>query len=267
MIAHIDLDIVVYSIASACDNKRYMFQGSEYQYIKDAKKQADLLKLPHSLITSFVTPEPLDNVKKTAVTFLEAIINLLGCGYKGYLSGKGNFRYDIATILPYKGNRSSFVKPYHYDNLRQFFVETYQAEMSSQMEADDLIGLNHNPEEDIIVTKDKDLNCIPGLHFNWSNNSCFYLFEHQADASFYCQLLTGDATDNILGIYGIGAKSDHLQTIKCMKGSREMFDYVVEIYKKHFGAYWKMFMTENARLLWIKQKRKPTWETYLCETD
>ena len=33
--------------------------------------------------------------------------------YQVYLTGKGNFRFDIAQTLPYKGNRKDAAKPIH----------------------------------------------------------------------------------------------------------------------------------------------------------
>jgi len=39
--------------------------------------------------------------------------------YTLYVTGKGNFRFDIAVTKPYKGNRKA-EKPWHYDNLRAY---------------------------------------------------------------------------------------------------------------------------------------------------
>ena len=38
--------------------------------------------------------------------------------YKAYITGKGNFRNDIAVTAPYKGNRKDMKRPKHYEAIR-----------------------------------------------------------------------------------------------------------------------------------------------------
>lgn len=64
-----------------------------------------------------------------------------------------------------------------------------------------------NLEKTVICTKDKDLDMISGLHYNWTKDKEPYeVSEQQALKAFYSQLLTGDRVDNIQGIKGIGNK-------------------------------------------------------------
>jgi len=44
--------------------------------------------------------------------------------YQMYItsSDKSNFRYEVATIKPYKGHRET-EKPHHYDRIRSFLKE------------------------------------------------------------------------------------------------------------------------------------------------
>jgi len=129
------------------------------------------------------------------------------------------------------------------------------------MEADDLIGLSHNPEEDLICTLDKDLNCIPGLHYNWITGTCRYITEVEANRFFYSQVLIGDDTDNIPGLYGVGAKSKLVESVWGCEKEEDMLSLVAEEYRKRFGSYWKQFFLENCKLLWILQPRHSLWET------
>lgn len=258
---HIDLDIAVYSVASACEGKHWLYKGSRFESKLELNQILKDDGVDDSACTECREPSSLESLHKSLTTYTENIINRNDCDYQGYISGQGNFRYDIATILPYKGKRVGLQKPYHYDNARQFLVDTYGAIVSEGMEADDLIGLSHDPENDIISTLDKDLNCIPGLHDNWVKDAQTHYNELQADAHFYQQVLMGDlATDNIPGLYGVGAKSKLLTDVASMTCEEDMFNFVRDQYQCRFGSYVDLFLKENMTLLWILQKREPAWK-------
>lgn len=196
---------------------------------------------------------------------LQRILDEVGAeSHQLYLTGKGNFRENIATIKPYKGHRTA-EKPYWYQHVRDFLMYHRGAEMIEGMEADDAMGiaqcsdLNYRcPEygnkfepETVICSLDKDLDMIPGYHYNWNKEGVWYQDETTALHCFYCQLLTGDSTDNIPGLYGVGKSSTLLRNIKSLDTELDMFILVREEYSKRFGSYWKSFLIENARLLWI----------------
>jgi hypothetical protein len=117
----------------------------------------------------------------------------------------------------------------------------------------------HDPEYDIISTKDKDLNCIPGRHYNWSKGEEVTISEPEANAHFYSQVITGDTSDNIPGLYGVGGSSTYVKNLKTIESEYAMFESVALLYKQRFGSYWSKFMEENCKLLWILQKRDPDW--------
>lgn len=262
-IALIDGDIIAYSVASATEGKRYKYKGEVFDSKSILNKILKDDGVDDSAIESYSEPEPIDKVKESTVSYTENIINLLdGIDYKLFISGKSNFRYDIATILPYKGNRDGIKRPYHLDSVRQLLVDSYGADVTVGMEADDAIGLAHR-EGDVITTVDKDLNCIPGDHFNWVKEDRFNVTPIEADAFFYCQVVTGDSTDNILGLYGMGSKAKVLDNIRLCKTEEEMFNLVRKEYECRFGSYWKQFMLENCNLLWIMQQRIPLWKERL----
>ena len=61
-----------------------------------------------------------------------------------------------------------------------------------------------------IATLDKDLDGVPGWHYVWKGKreGVFYVTETEADRFFYTQMLTGDATDNIPGLFKmVGVKA------------------------------------------------------------
>jgi len=265
MKALIDGDIIVYAVAGSCEGNQWSYKGSIYTSkteLNEVLKQDGTNE--DSVIFSKV-PEPWESCRKSVMSYIEGITDPIDSPYQVYLSGASNFRYQTASILPYKGNRSTIERPFHYDNVRQFLVEVYNASISSGIEADDAIGLDHDPEKTIIATLDKDLNCIPGMHYNWVKKTCKWITEVEANRSFYSQVLTGDPTDNILGLYGIGPKSACVKAVNSVRDEFDMFDLVKHEYQLRFGSYWKQFMRENCELLWILQKREAYWRHYIEE--
>jgi len=184
-----------------------------------------------------------------------------------------NFRKEIASIKKYKGNRPQ-EKPYWHEHLYNFLVYHRNAHVVKGMEADDAVGIDqyqsllldydvwsHDdlPEDyphTVICSRDKDLDMIPGWHYTWqagqqNEKPLWYQDEVRAWRSFFSQLLTGDSTDNILGLYGVGNNSALLKYIAEFTDPREMCHFVYEEYVKRFGSYWDIFLYENADLIWI----------------
>lgn len=173
--------------------------------------------------------------------------------FDGFITGHNNYRKDIAKIQPYKGNRTA-PKPEHYDAMRKHLLKMGCVEVEGQ-EADDAIGIaaySSDPKDYTIITIDKDLNMIRGNHYNFVKKETTYIDEEEALKFFYTQLLTGDRTDNIQGIPGIGpAKAK-----KMLQGlsSEE------ELYKACKDAYGNdEALLENARLLWIRREPNQLW--------
>jgi hypothetical protein len=119
-----------------------------------------------------------------------------------------NFRKQLASILPYKGNRSPLAKPQWLNETRDYLVAYQGAKVAEGEEADDALGIRGTEEgsKAIICSLDKDLDQVPGLHYNWVKKERYEVNERDALRAFYTQLLTGDRTDNIPGIAGIGPK-------------------------------------------------------------
>ena len=137
---------------------------------------------------------------------------------KIFLTGSGNFRNKVATLLPYKGNRVNARKPKYYNQIRDHLIEVYDAVVVDGMEADDALGIaqiknshlhsEHDGDtlycESIIVACDKDMDMIPGNHYNPIKKKHYFITEMEAIRNFYLQCLTGDSTDNIPGLSGVG---------------------------------------------------------------
>ena len=173
--------------------------------------------------------------------------------YRVYLTGKGNFRNDIAVTAPYKGNRKDKEKPVHLQAIRKYLIEEWNAVVSENEEADDLIAIDatSNPDS-IIVSLDKDFLQVPCKHYNFNKRTLSSVNEKEGMLFFYRQIIMGDKADNIVGVYGIGDKKSQ----KLLEGLSEieMFNKCVELLESEERVI------ENARLLWLRREPNQTWE-------
>jgi len=172
--------------------------------------------------------------------------------YKVYLTGKGNFRNDIAVTAPYKGNRKDKEKPFHLDAIREYLISDWAAVVSEGEEADDLIAIEHSKQETpIIVSTDKDFDQLAGFRYNPNSNELFHISEERATRFFYQQILMGDRVDNIIGIKGIGPKKSEAM----LEGLSE-----IEMYNLCVEKLGEERVLENGRLLWLRREEGQLWE-------
>jgi len=175
--------------------------------------------------------------------------------YQGYLTGKKNFRNEIAITAPYKGNRKA-AKPKHYEVLRDYMQKAWGFIMIEDQEADDAIGIaayEMEVGEYCICSIDKDLDMLRGDHFNFVKNERYFISEEEGIKNFYKQMLVGDRVDNIIGIKGIGpVKAERL--LKECKDEQEMYLAVLEAYEGNAER-----VLENGRLLWIRRQSNQMW--------
>lgn len=180
-----------------------------------------------------------------------------------YLTGAGNFREQVATLLPYKGNRTAR-KPKYYEEIGQYMREVWGAEVIEGQEADDAIGIEqyaHNDNSTVIVSIDKDLDMIPGWHYNLLHKRLYEVTENEADIHFFRQMLTGDNTDNIPGITSIGPKRSEDILKSCNYDVSAVREVVKQKYAEQYGNDWERAYREVGTLLWIR--REPEQECYL----
>ena len=170
--------------------------------------------------------------------------------YRIFLSGPKNFRYEIATLKPYKGNRDPKKRPSQYNNIREYMVDWWGAEITMNgYEADDLIGLTYDSDS-IAVTIDKDIRTLPNIqYYDFVKKELYFIDEEEAWYNFYRQMLWGDASDNIPGINKIGEKKSE----KLLKGKtkEEQEAIVKELYEKQYGENWQKAYDEIYKLLYI----------------
>ena len=176
--------------------------------------------------------------------------------YKGFLTGKGNFRNDIAVTVPYKGQRVSD-KPTHLTALRQHLVSSWGFTVVDGIEADDAVGIAAYAlaeDESIMVHIDKDLNQFRGWHYNYRKKEKYYVSEFEGLLSFYTQMLTGDRIDNIVGLKGIGPVKAKRILEECTN-ENELYQAVLKAYEGD-----QQRVLENGQLLWLQREANQVWQ-------
>jgi len=171
------------------------------------------------------------------------------------LSGPTNYRYQ--AYPEYKANRLHAKRPKWEKSVRDYFLSEHQAVLTENCEADDYLGYSQT-NDTIICHLDKDINMIPGWHFNWEllrkgkvvrEARRYYVTEDEAIRFFYYQLLVGDnSTDNIKGVVGCGDKTATAILNACST-EQDMFNAVRPLY----SCDEEMFM--NAICLWIQREK------------
>ena len=187
----------------------------------------------------------------------ETLVISNGSDYKTYLTGKNNFRYDIAVTAEYKGNRKSVSKPAMLPDARNYLVKSWNGRVVNGQEADDAIAIaatKSDPETTVVASIDKDMLQIPCWHFNFVTGDWTYVEPEQGLKSFYKQILTGDNADNIKGIYRVGpVKAEKI--LDGITDEKALYDAVVEAYGGD-----KERVLENARLLWLRREEGQMWQ-------
>jgi DNA polymerase-1 len=142
------------------------------------------------------------------------------------------------VMATYKANRAAVRKPIIFKPLRQYVHEKYVTYQRPGLEGDDVLGilLTRESDEDgerICVSIDKDMNTLPGLHFNMGkpDEGVFERSLAQADRYHMTQTLTGDRTDGYPGCPKVGPVSAEKILGEATKVS-EMWPLVVAAYKK-----------------------------------
>lgn len=220
----------------------------------------------------------------------------------GKATGMKNFRYDIATIHPYKKGREGTRKPHYLEEVRRYAAKKPQVKViKGSVEVDDRVvaeaeKLRHKC---VLGFVDKD---------NTQAKGCYQLFVGYSDTPYFVtarsvgeiklegkkvwatsylrvasQLIHGDKTvDGIVGLPSCGPARAY-EILKEYDGAHvkhapEVFYKVAEEYRKVYGdshtylhcttsesitRSWKEMFEENLRLLWMKRHRDDEGEVIM----
>lgn len=279
----IDADNFVYSCGSRI--KRFcVYKNGIGTFFKE-KSAAESFAQEHSIPNVdeiMILSDPLRFCKNKIKNRIAKIINKFKPrAIKLFISPAdgSNFREHIATTRIYKGNRVS-EKPHYYNELRDYLVNVWKAEIATGQEADDACAIWALEKKAIIVSNDKDLILgIPGLKYNFIKDELIETTAKQSYYGFCLQVLTGDQSDNIPGCPMIGEvkAKGHLNIINLGKDSSSayftrLFNKIQEVYNIQCSKYLQYspneiaeYLHEQASLLWIRRKPEDSYLDYLLK--
>jgi len=160
-----------------------------------------------------------------------------------------SFRYSLWPS--YKANRKKYRKPAGYRQLTQWVKDVapgrgWEIKTLKDVEGDDVLGILCQ-EGDVIVSHDKDMKTLPGLHL--ADDGLVEISRRQADLAFYCQALTGDTSDNYPGCPKYGPVTA-AKLLAGLMDEREMWAAVVGAYEKAgFNERYAIVQARCARIL------------------
>lgn len=151
---------------------------------------------------------------------IDDLMEAAGCNkYIMFVTTKFNFRDYISD--DYKANRQDIERPVNLAWAKQWATQHLNTHYEKWLEADDLLGI-HQTEDTVIWSLDKDLRQVPGKHLDDATREIVEItkegsltkevimkpcgklvkktkYHFTGDLGLYFQMLTGDATDWIVG--------------------------------------------------------------------
>lgn len=206
---------------------------------------------------------PFDGAKKILDDKIIAICAQLKTNnYFGY-TGKGDvFRHDIATLLPYKGQREDMLRPLLLDQMKDYVVKHHNITLVDGIEADDAVSMatvagwetwyrggKQDKDKVIAIAVDKDAKQTSGWHFNPTKDKEPRLIEgfgslwlnDKGDVDgagrmwLYYQMAVGDSTDNYkancFSKVKYASKGGYADLKDCTN-DKEAFTALVGVFKK-----------------------------------
>lgn len=272
---HFDGDLVIYRAGFAAEKMQYYVPHQDHEGDLDfklcySKKEAvafcEEKGVDPATIEGERVVEPVENALYNAKSMINGTMKALGTDdLIVYLSGPTNFRDGVATIRPYKGNRDESHKPTHGPAIIEYLHKKYDVVVSENEEADDIVSYSHyrmwleDEQSSVIASTDKDLDMVPGLHYNFIKEESYYVTPDEGLKHFYTQLLMGDSTDNIPGVPKIG-KVRAAAYLAEATTEQEMFDIAHSLYVEGYPNDPRGALLENAQLLWMRRRPDEWWQ-------
>lgn len=228
----IDADTIVFASCSVCEY--------EVQVEEDGE-----------LITDFDID--LDNALQHAKGKLDLILDSIGGKEEHvelhFTGGKQSFRYHLLEDafpddieMHYKHKRKKKKAPAGLHSLKIKMLEHYPGEIHWAYEADDIVvqRKKYLGDDAILCAVDKDvIKNTTGLHWNYYESNLYGIemkwvdiSEEEANYNQYLQVITGDKSDNVPGLHGIGPKKAE-KFIELGMTEDELWDGVLAAYTRH----------------------------------
>lgn len=210
--------------------------------------------------------QELDNYVRTILD------NTATTYYAGFLGGAKCFRYQVAKTKPYKGNRPPSPDWYVKWNgpMKAYLRDEWNFQIVNGIEADDAVCIyqtwcRENSKNSILSHGDKDLYQIEGNHYDIRKHTRRYVDDIEALRNLYSQVLTGDASDAILGCKGVG-KVGAAKIVDCLDNELSMAAAVTTKFQETsnmfdgFLSYVEMYTL--CKLLTSSETFPVVWNTY-----
>lgn len=270
-IALIDGDELLYKVAYACqkityyacnieteDTAPFGSRGEAYQFIGN-EENYDVVLCERPTVAEHIATTRADK-------YMENVMKDVGAtDQRTYITGPGNFRINLATIQPYKGNRSS-LRPRYYELLKQHLIDYWDAVVTEGIEADDALAIANTElqlegTDCVICCQDKDLDTVPSRRYNPTTGELYVIDYRQGWYNFYHQMLTGDSTDHIPGIRGVGPVTA-TRLLEGVKDEKDAYRRALARYgkaKQYKGMNTEVVVLEMGRLLHMLRSRDDVW--------
>lgn len=246
LIPLLDCDLIQYRCGFAAD-------AQIKKEAKEAEPWADDARIHEMLQERDYQAIALHNVR----TVIDVLLERFQGKPRFFLNGETNFRDRLATIKVYKGNRVDSHKPKYYSEIKEYLINHWKAEVSQDQESDDALGIaqcsEHPQWSTVICSMDKDMDQIPGYHYNWVQDRFYSVDPDEADRMLFWQMLVGDTVDNIPGINKIG-KARANKILEEYRNLDHLRKAVQQHYMKQYGATWEGAYYEIGNLLYIRRQ-------------
>lgn len=264
-----DYDWVVFKAACAVenrfvrvlnkkDNTEHIFNNRTEVYGNWRKKSGgwladNKLALEDIEIIDDREVEPLANALTIAKTIIKDVTKELDSNnYFGYVSGEGNFRKDICTLLPYKGNRENMISPLYRKDVAEYLHKHHGAIYTKDREPDDAVTTEmfsalKNKEPVIGIINEKD---YLGCDGNWWNYDSRVLTKVRGFGELhrdgkdikgcgrlwkYFQICFSDSSDNYFANCFSDLKNGQISAYNALKdceNDKEAFEAMILHFKK-----------------------------------
>jgi DNA polymerase-1 len=173
-----------------------------------------------------------DSLKEAKTKFRDILTsNLEDTFTKDYalaFGGPNNFRKILHPEYKMTNTRKKVTdnKPEWFEDLKHWAASMPSSHLCDGYEADDQLRVWAQEAESantqyVISSVDKDLDCIPGMHFNPRTSKLYKVDTEYADWFYWKQILMGDGVDNIPGIKGMGPKKAEALLVNSTKDNRK----------------------------------------------
>lgn len=177
----IDLDEVVFDVAAAAEQRGILVTNttneaqSTFKHRTEMKQFLSGLEVPegHYLIQDTQVAEPARNAFATIKSKLFNLRQKFKTNnVELYISGKGNFRDDLALPIKYKSGRAESIRPLLLTECKEYLIKYHNAIAVNGVEVDDLVAQRmyegfKTGKKIIGVSSDKDQ---AGQGYGWIYN-------------------------------------------------------------------------------------------------